>query len=83
VGLDSVVLVLDVEEHFGISIGDEEVADVHTVGDLATVVAGKLGPAHNAETVFRELAEVIAESSGVALAKIAPTARIVRDLGIN
>jgi acyl carrier protein len=82
-GLESVILLLDVEKHFGIDIDDDEASRIFTVGDLAAVVAAKLGDASTANSVFAELARVIAESSGVEREKIRPSARIVRDLGID
>lgn len=38
-GLDSVELLIEVEEHFGVVLTSEQVADVETVDDLARLVA--------------------------------------------
>lgn len=42
-GLESIQVlefVMEVEEHFDIAIDMESLSDVHTIGELATVVAG-------------------------------------------
>jgi hypothetical protein len=41
-GMDSVELVLAVEEAFDITIGDEEATNIRTVGELLDVIMGKL-----------------------------------------
>lgn len=39
--LDAVLLVLDLEERFGIDVGDDELAALDTVGSLLALVAAK------------------------------------------
>jgi acyl carrier protein len=41
-GLDSVEIVMDVEDHFGISIQDAEAERVRTVGDLVALVRARI-----------------------------------------
>ena len=41
-GLDSVELIMAVEEKFGIEITDKEAGEIRTVGDMHQVVVGKL-----------------------------------------
>lgn len=41
-GLDGVELVMEVEEHFGVSITDEEAGDIRTVGDLLNLLEGRV-----------------------------------------
>ncbi len=41
-GMDGVELLMAVEEHFGISIRDDEVAEIRTVGELVAIVDGRL-----------------------------------------
>jgi len=44
-GMDSVEIVMDVEDHFGISIQDSEAEQVQTVGDLVALVHARLAAA--------------------------------------
>ncbi|MFP8872070.1 MAG: acyl carrier protein [Myxococcota bacterium] len=39
--LDTVELVMELEEEFGLTIPDEEAADIQTVGDAVTYVTSK------------------------------------------
>jgi acyl carrier protein len=80
-GLDSVELLLMVEEEFEVSITDQEAGDLFTVGDLVDMVTAK----SQAETagVYDRVRRIIVVEFGVAVEKVRPEARIVRDLGIN
>lgn len=41
-GLDAVELVMDVEDHFGIVIDDDEAGRLHTVGDLVALIRSRV-----------------------------------------
>ena len=45
-GLDAVEIVMDVEDHFGISIQNTEAEGVRTVGDLITLIQSRIETAH-------------------------------------
>lgn len=45
-GLDAVEIVMDVEDHFGISIRNAEAELVRTVGDLVTLIQSRIEAAH-------------------------------------
>jgi len=45
-GLDAVELVMDVEDHFGISIQNTEAERVRTVGDLVALIQSRIQAAH-------------------------------------
>lgn len=45
-GLDIVELVMDVEDHFGISIRDAEAQHIRTVGDLVSLIQSRIEAAH-------------------------------------
>ncbi len=45
-GLDAVEIVMDVEDHFGISIRNTEAELVRTVGDLVTLIQSRIEAAH-------------------------------------
>jgi len=42
-GLDGVVLILEIEEAFDISLEDEETLNVYTVGDCYDLILKKIG----------------------------------------
>ncbi|GIW97730.1 MAG: acyl carrier protein [Pirellulaceae bacterium] len=48
-GLDGVELLMDVEEHFGISIQDAEAEAMGTVGDLISLISARLSAAQRIE----------------------------------
>jgi len=68
-GLDTVELVLDVEESFGISLPDEECQKVTTVNDLHQLVQPKLDQADQKKcltsAIFYRVRKVIADVIGV------------------
>jgi acyl carrier protein len=85
-GLDSVELVMNTEEHFGIEIPDEIAETLFTVGDLhGFIVAelGRIGRERSAETVFVELRKLICDQFGIKAERVVAEARIVKDLGID
>lgn len=47
-GLDAVEIVMDVEDHFGISIQNTEAERVRTVGDLVLLIQSRIDAAHAA-----------------------------------
>lgn len=47
-GLDGVEIVMDVEDHFGISIQNTEAERVRTVGDLVALIQSRIEAAHQA-----------------------------------
>lgn len=66
-GLDSVELVMNTEEHFGIQIPDHIAESLTTVGGLHNVVVSELkrvGKPRDAEIVFAELRELICDQLG-------------------
>lgn len=80
-GLDSVELLLMVEEEFDVSITDEEAGCLDTVGDLVEIVTAK--SQREADGVYGRVQRIIVDEFGVKAEKVRPEARIVRDLGIN
>ena len=44
-GMDGVEIVMDVEDHFGISIQDSEAGQIHAVGDLVSLVRARISAA--------------------------------------
>jgi acyl carrier protein len=86
-GLDTVELVMAVEEHFGIEIPDDVASTLDTVGLLHEFVVSQLQrervlPVDEA-AVFSELRELICKQSGVEPERVVPDAYFVKDLRLN
>jgi len=62
-GLDSVELLMAVEEKFGISISDEEAQRTLTVGDMKRLVQAKLDVADNASCLTQRAFHVIRKNA--------------------
>jgi acyl carrier protein len=86
-GLDSVELVMAVEEHFGISIPDDEASQLVTVGKLHAWVVNELQRlnrlAVEPSAVFDQIRELICDQLGISPDRIVPEARFVQDLHID
>lgn len=91
-GLDTVELLLFVEEEFNIEIADEAVERVETVGDLeklivslvsagAPVTAVTVGA--TGQDIARRLRRILVNELAVEPSRIRFDARIVEDLGLN
>jgi acyl carrier protein len=86
-GLDSVELVMAVEEHFGINISDGEASQLVTVGKLHAWVVNELQrlnrPKVEPSVVFDQLRELICDQLGISPDRIVPEARFVQDLHMD
>jgi hypothetical protein len=90
-GLESVELVLNVEDAFGISIPDDIASDVRTVGQLHSVILDLLRAKDDRawlsrpdgeQAVWFKVATLAAKlSSGVRPADVTPSTRFIEDLG--
>jgi acyl carrier protein len=86
-GLDSVELVMAVEEHFGISIPDDDASTLVTVGKLHHWVVSELQSLkrHGVDptVVFDELRQLICDQLGVSADRVVSEARFVQDLNVD
>jgi acyl carrier protein len=85
-GLDSVELVMNAEEHFGIEIPDHVAETLFTVGDLHGFVVAELnrsGRPQDPGIVFGELRELICDQLGIEPERVVPAARLVQELRID
>lgn len=85
-GLDSVELVMNTEEHFAIEIPDHIAETLFTVGDLHGFVVAELnrcGRPQSPEAVFGELRKLICDQLGIEPEHVVPAARFLQDLGID
>lgn len=83
-GLDTVELVLSVEEVFGIEIPDTDAEKLVTVGDLHGYVVKtlfRLGRSNvNSDIVYDLLRNLISFQLGVKPEEVIPSARFIQDL---
>ena len=83
-GLDTVDLVMAVEEHFQIEIPDEIAATLETVGLLHKFVVVQIQRRSllrvDEAAVFSELKEIICDQAGVLPDEVVPNAYFVKDL---
>lgn len=94
-GLESVEIVLTVEERFCISLPDAECEGVRTISELVDAVIRQLPPlepigsdADAEHTAYRtrvlnEIREIVAEQIRIPIETIRPESRFVQDLGID
>ncbi|GAA5495946.1 acyl carrier protein [Rubritalea halochordaticola] len=86
-GLDGVELIMAVEEEFGVSLDDAEVASLRTPRDLIAAVWKKLEACHDREgewtqvRVRQVIRQIIREQLGVN--DFSNDAEFVRDLGVG
>lgn len=86
-GLDTVELVMKVEDHFDMRIANDHAAKLATVGALHEYVVGELRRqgrfAGDADEVYGQLRDIICEQLGVKAEHVIPAARFVEDLGAD
>ncbi len=83
-GLDTVELIMKIEDHFGIHILDEEAEQIATVADLYAAVARHM---HLSEEELSGIKvavnNIIADHAGLDLDEIQPYKSITSDLGLD
>jgi hypothetical protein len=81
-GLETVEIVMEVEDHFGISVSDEAASNCITVADLQKVVVDLLVARgrQRAPELLRELVRISAEVTGNDPVTIRPESRWVGDV---
>ena len=85
-GLQTVEIIMEVEDRFGIDVADEVASTCLTVGDLQRAVVDRLvadgrvrTPALNSE-VFNALVGIIVDCTGLAPAEVYPHSRWIGDI---
>jgi acyl carrier protein len=83
-GLDTVELVLAVEDYFEVTIPDSVAETLFTVGDVHSFVVAELTRsgrfAGDSSGVYSQLKDIIVRQLGVRPDEVIPTARFVQDL---
>jgi acyl carrier protein len=91
-GLDSVEIIMDIEDRFGIEITDAEAARCIRVGDLLGVVMAKLEAGKTTkperlqwtrQQVLEEMRDIIVEQAGVRREQVTLEATLRGDLAVD
>ncbi len=88
-GLDTVELVMSVEEEFDIDIPPEAAEKITTVGDLRDFVVASLERKGGApggacpDSVLQRIRQIFEKGHGIGPERVVPAARIIADLGLD
>jgi acyl carrier protein len=83
-GLDSVEIVLELEETFAIDIPDADAEAVQTVGDLTALVRDLANlPPELDDATFEKIAAIIADQMAYPKDRITRQSRLIEDLGLG
>lgn len=85
-GLNTVELVMGIEEEFGIKITDGEAGICQLVADLHQLILRKLterGETPDSAAVYLKMQEIIVEQLGVRPDEVYPAASFIEDLGAD
>ena len=83
-GLDTVDLLMKIEDHFSISIPNKEAEHITTVQDYYNVVARHLNATPEAMPAIQlTINQLIADHAGLDLSEIEPHKSITNDLGLD
>ena len=85
-GLDTVELVLAIEEKFGIDIPDADAEGLGVLGDMHQYIIRALrqrGDNPDEEQVWQTLSNVVIDQLGVRPEQVTRSADVVRDLGAD
>ncbi len=90
--MESVELLVEIEDYFQINITNIEAENIETVNDFQVCILEKLSnkrllnaniPHYEATDIFEILKKIIHQKLGIPFAKITPFASITTDLGID
>lgn len=87
-GLDTVELLLEAKDVFGLSIPDDDAAAIETVGQFSRYIherlAGRDGAAAASEdAVFERLCDILERLFRIARNAVSRESRFVKDLGLD
>lgn len=82
-GLDSIEILMKVEETFAIRIPNEDSQKIRTVGDLHNIVWALLKGSVNRSEMEKEVNYTIADIGGLEIDIISPDKKITDGLGID
>jgi acyl carrier protein len=87
VGLDTVELVMAIEEGFGLEIPDEKAVGIFTVGDMHAFLVSELRRLGRLDLdevgIFEKMRGIICRQTGVKPSEVVPNASFVKDLRLD
>ncbi len=82
--LDSLELLVEIENNFGVEFSTPEAESMETVGDFHELILEKLKlPISEREIVLKQLKSIISETTGIEINDIKYESSVTRDLGID
>jgi acyl carrier protein len=86
-GLDTVEIVLWAEQEFDVSMPDEEVGQIYTVGEFATYIAKKVNEVKGTNIdhtdTLPKIIDILDSDFGVKRSKVTMSSKFVQDLGFG
>ena len=85
-GLDAVELIMEAENHFGVSVPDERVEKTVTVEHFARLLCELRAETSTPlpyDVVLLELRQMVAKQFRIPIDRIVPEARFLKDLGLD
>ena len=85
-GLDTVELVMAIEEEFSIEIPNSHAADLGVLGEMHAYILKALwqrGETPDESEVWEKLKAIVIDQLGVSPLDVVPSAHVVRDLGAD
>ncbi|MBB3169444.1 phosphopantetheine-binding protein [Simiduia aestuariiviva] len=86
-GLDTVELLMEIEEEFNIKISDEDAAGLGVLGDLSRHVVKMAADQRQIdikfEVVLRKIIDILVSNYGIPREKINSMSHVVDDLGLD
>ena len=85
-GLESVEIIMEVEDHFGVSVPDEVASNCFTVADLRRVLVellvrkGRPRSADLEAEVYRDLVKIIVDQTGLKASDVRPESKWIGDI---
>jgi len=86
-GLETVEIVVWAEEEFEISIPDEEIRNIYTIGEFAKYIAEKVNSSNCDSITYQDtlpkIIDLLVDNYGVERCKINTSSKFVQDLGLD
>jgi len=85
-GLDTIELVILIKDEFDIELSNEEASTIETVGELTHSIESLAAPSAKPvllDSIYARIETILIEEFRVKPSLITPSARIVKDLGLD